>query len=445
MYIDNRLINFCLKHKMFPEQMKTTDGKNVVVSDPGLFNTKDGAQFFNAKVRIDNTLFIGNVMTFCEASSWSFREHDRKYDNVILVFCHDANAKVLNSKGEEIPVVEVVIPENVDRNSLTLLEAGGDTLCHQHIMEYSSQLMRHAWFAALGTEFLENELEHLQRYYKECGKDLNETFFYSVFRAFGFTTNRVETSMLARHIPLEAMNQCRDDLFQIEAIILGQAGLLEIKPEVQCAIPDKYFDKAMNEGYFSKLRNEYLYLHHKYDMHHSCSKLIWNPFGKGGLSYPHVVLSMLANWWYCWKMTAESALNIETVKEAMDLFNTHCTPYWETHNIFGAESKKCQKCLSDDKKAWLVVACLVPYLFFVGRLRSDEYLCDRAFDFMDQVKCFSTPETKHFKEFGLEPRDAGEALAMTYMKNKYCTAQCRLGDARLCLKCRFGYEFIKKH
>jgi hypothetical protein len=92
------------------------------------------------------------------------------------------------------------------------------------------------------------------------------------------------------------------------------------------------------------------------------------------------------------------------------------------------------------------MAALVPFMFFWGRLKHDEDLCDRAFDLMDQMKVFSTTETKHFKKYGLVPTDAGQALALTHMKNAYCCQQMKPdSDSRECLRCRFGFQFIKKH
>ena len=51
------------------------------------------------------------------------------------------------------------------------------------------------------------------------------------------------------------------NLLQIEAIFMGQAGLLELN-----TIPERYQKDALNDGYFAKLRNEYKYLAHKFTL-----------------------------------------------------------------------------------------------------------------------------------------------------------------------------------
>ncbi|MFW5512641.1 MAG: DUF2851 family protein, partial [Prevotella sp.] len=56
------LIHYCWQHKLFQlTQLTTTDGRSVEVIDPGLHNMHAGPDFFNAKVKIDHTLWVGNV------------------------------------------------------------------------------------------------------------------------------------------------------------------------------------------------------------------------------------------------------------------------------------------------------------------------------------------------------------------------------------------------
>ena len=80
-------------------------------------------------------------------------------------------------------------------------------------------------------------------------------------RNYGFGINGDVFEQWAQHIPLSAVAHHRDDLFQVEAVFMGQAGLLQME-----AIPEYYQKDALNEGYFAKLRNEYLYLAHKFSM-----------------------------------------------------------------------------------------------------------------------------------------------------------------------------------
>ena len=57
-----QLLHFVWKHRFFPlEGLKTTTGEVVEVVDPGLPNPHAGPDFFNAKLKIDGVLWVGNV------------------------------------------------------------------------------------------------------------------------------------------------------------------------------------------------------------------------------------------------------------------------------------------------------------------------------------------------------------------------------------------------
>lgn len=100
------LLHYVWKHKLFPlAPLTTTDGKSVEVVDVGLHNRHAGPDFFNAKVRIDGTLWVGNVEIHDKASDWFVHGHDRdaRYDNVVLHVVDIADVVVRTSQGATPP------------------------------------------------------------------------------------------------------------------------------------------------------------------------------------------------------------------------------------------------------------------------------------------------------------------------------------------------------
>ena len=58
-----QLLHYVWKHKIFPlSLLQTTSGRPVEVIDPGLPNMNAGPDFFNAKLKIDGTLWVGNAI-----------------------------------------------------------------------------------------------------------------------------------------------------------------------------------------------------------------------------------------------------------------------------------------------------------------------------------------------------------------------------------------------
>jgi len=84
----------------------------VEVIDPGLPNPDAGPDFFNAKIKIDGILWVGNVEIHVHASDWKRHHHhqDRAYDSVILHVASDIDAETFRTDGTPIPQMELHYP-----------------------------------------------------------------------------------------------------------------------------------------------------------------------------------------------------------------------------------------------------------------------------------------------------------------------------------------------
>lgn len=125
------------------------------------------------------------------------------------------------------------------------------------------------------------------------------------------------------------------------------------------------------------------------------------------------------------------------MKAARELFRTAVTPYWETHYMFGAESRKSEKRLSQSSLDLLLINTAVPMLFAYGRHRLVEEFCDRALGFLEQLRAENNHVVRMWKECGLTVENAGDSQALIQLKKEYC-------DKRECLRCRIGYQFLTK-
>ena len=79
---------------------------------------------------------------------------------------------------------------------------------------------------------------------------------------------------------------------------------------------------------------------------------------------------------------------------------------------------------------------MVPILFAYGRHKSDEKLCQRAFDFLDQLKAENNHIVRMWQDCGLNVENAGDSQALIQLKKMYC-------DRKDCLRCRIGYEYLR--
>ena len=428
-----QLLHYTWKHRLLPlTELTTTDGRRVEIIDPGLHNRNAGPDFFNAKVKIDGTLWVGNVEIHDRASDWyqHGHDHDPRYDNVVLHVCEVVDREVQNSVGHYLPQMSLSVPQHIRDNYDELQKTDQYPPCYKIIPDLT-RLTVHSWMAALQTERLERKTEDIRRRAELCGGSWEDAYFVTLARNYGFGINSDTFEQWAMNVPLKAVDHHRDDLFQIEAIFMGQAGLLEL-----ATVPKHYQQDALNDGYLAKLRNEYQYLAHKFSMK-SMDAACWNFLRLRPQNFPHIRLSQLANLYYQRKAGLSQLVECKTVDQLKTLLSTHVTPYWETHYTFGSLSAKNEKHLSSGSLNLLMINTAIPMLFAVGRHRQKEELCDRAFDLLEQLK----PENNHiirmWQQCGLPVQSAGDSQALIQLKREYC-------DKRDCLRCRFGYEYLKR-
>ena len=283
---------------------------------------------------------------------------------------------------------------------------------------------------ALQTERLEQKTEAIMERVKRCDGSWEAGYFVTLARNYGFGINGDAFEAWAYRVPLQAVAHHQDDLLQIEAIFLGQAGLLD-----PAAIAEHHRTEAIADSYFQRLRKEYLYLQHKFSFEPIDFQL-WKFLRLRPQNFPHIRIAQLANLFYQRRAGLSQLLDCHDVKAAGELLRSAVTPYWETHYTFGHAGEKQQKRLSAASLQLLLINTVVPILFAYGRHKSDEKLCQRAFDFLDQLKAENNHIVRMWQNCGLNVENAGDSQALIQLKKMYCYRKD-------CLRCRIGYEYLR--
>lgn len=426
------LLHYCWKHRLFPlGDMETTGHKTVEVIDPGLHNTNAGPDFFNAKVKIDGTVWVGNVEIHDKASDWFAHGHDRDahYDNVILHVAGVIDAQARTHSGQLPPQMQLSVPAAVSKQYRELLTIDRYPPCYA-IIPSLSRLTVHSWMSALQTERLEQKTAAIKARVADCNGDWEAAYFVTLARNYGFGINGEAFEAWARSVPLSNVAHHRDDLFQTEAIFMGQAGLLE--PE---AISSRHREEALRDPYFIRLSAEYAYLRHKFGLKPIDYRL-WRFLRLRPANFPHIRIAQLANLYYHRQAGLSSLVECETAEQMRQLLKSAVTPYWRTHYGFGTPSAKSEKSLSAASLNLLMINTAIPMLFAYGRHLLNEALCDRAFDFLEQLKAENNHIVRMWQDCGMPVENAGDSQALIQLKAQYC-------DRKDCLRCRIGYEYLK--
>jgi hypothetical protein len=245
--LKEEVLQYIWQHNLYNFRgIKTTEGENIQVLSTGQLNKNSGPDFFNAKVKLGNTLWAGNVEIHIKYSDWNKHghQHDKAYENVILHVVYKNDCK--NKKGNNIPIFELK-----NHISLSFLEKYQNLLKKQSWVACDALINRVTWLNRIAIERLELKTEAIKNTLDKNKGNWEKTFYQTVAKSFGLNINNEAFMLLTNSLELTLLAKHKNSIFQIEALIFGQAGLL---------------DKKYNNDYPTNLLKEYNFLKHKYKL-----------------------------------------------------------------------------------------------------------------------------------------------------------------------------------
>lgn len=418
-----QLLHYVWKHKIFPlKELKTTTGQQVEVIDTGLANTDAGPDFFNAKLKLDGVLWIGNIEIHERSSDWFKHGHhaDAGYNSVILHIASEIDTEISRSNGERIPQIQLICPEAVRTNYKELLETDSYPPCYR-IIPSLPPFTAHSWMTALQMERFEQKATLLNERLKRCQGNWEDAFFITLARNFGFGLNGDAFETWAHRLPFRAVDKHRNDLFQIEAIFFGQAGILE---------------DSDGDGYYLRLKKEYTYLQHKFGLIPMDASL-WRFLRLRPANFPHIRIAQLACLYHRAYGLLSRIMETETLQGVRDILKGGTSEYWLTHYTFGDSSPSRPKTLSNTSLDLLIINTVVTFLYAYGLHKGNRVLCARAGSFLEELKAENNYITRMWEQCGMKASNAADSQALIQLKKDYC-------DKKKCLYCRIGYEYLKR-
>ena len=403
-----RLLHYVWKHKILPlKPLVTENGQEVEVIDPGLHNHNQGPDFFNAKIRLGDTLWAGNIEVHLRSSDWYRHGHDSDpaYNSVILHVVGEMDGEVRTQSGKTVPQLQLDIPPSIRQSYEELCKTEDYPRCHR-IIPSVPQMKVHQWMDALLVERLKERSELVAERAERTGGDWERATFVTLSRSFGFGLNGDAFERWAMRVPLQAAGKHRDNLFQIEALFLGMAGLID---EVQAARSGK---EVM------LLQQEFAYLKHKFSLGESMQRSDWRFLRTRPQNFPFMRILQIAELYHSGKAQMSQLLGAKDVKEIQQCLTVKGTT---------AASRRL-----------LIINTVVPLLFAYGRHIGDEDICQRAILLLEELPAENNYILRQWEACGLKVSTAADSQALIQLKRQYC-------DRIDCLRCRFGYEFLKNN
>ena len=415
------ILHYIWKFRLFQKGLKTTTGQPVEVIDVGLPNTNEGPDFFNAKIKIGDKIWAGNVEIHKSSDQWVKHKHDvnKNYNSVILHIVEKANCEVYNESGQPVMQCEITYPEHILENYDFLIHSNTDIPCCNYIGSMPSFHIN-SWMNTLLIERLERKSKHIQELLERYNNSWEDVFYVILSRNFGFGLNSDSFERLALSLPLKYIRKQGDNLIQIEALLFGQSGMLD--------------NLKVNDDYYSLLQKEYAFLKNKYELN-PLESYVFKSLRTRPTAFPQIRIAQLAALLHSSHGLFSKITACDDVGRIRLMFHVNASEYWQTHYAFGVSSERKVKYLGDASLDIILINTVAPILFIYGRTIDSEIHCERALRFLEILKPERNSITKRFGKLKMPLNNAADSQAMIQLKREYC-------EPRKCLFCRVGHQLL---
>jgi hypothetical protein len=399
------------------------DGEELTVLKTGMLNSNAGPDFFNAKVKIGEIEWVGNVEIHIKSSEWFAHHHekDSAYDNVILHVVWDNDKPVIRN-GTSIPTLE--LKNRVDPSLLQeykrLINSSTSIACQKSFSQVDDLIKLSTLDKAL-MQRLETKANQVADLLKFNKNDWEETTYQLLARNFGFKVNAEPFFQLSKSLPYKIIQKQSSQL-QVEALIFGQAGMLETKTK---------------DEYISLLFKEYHLLEQKYSLtDFKLNPAQWRFLRLRPANFPTIRLAQFAVLLFKTKNIFSQLISIESYTSIQRIFVLPQSDYWETHYRFGKKSKGEVPELGEASIQNIVINTVAPLLVAYGKYKDEQSYVDRAVELLQQLSAEENKITKEWNALGLKVKNAFDSQAVIELYNNFC-------QKRQCLNCSIGISILK--
>ena len=403
-------------------ELSTINGDPLQIIHQGNFNHNQGADFSDAKIKIGNTIWAGNIELHIKSSDWNLHNHteDKNYSNIILhvVWHHDKEIKDI--AGNVLPALELQnrVSKLLLKKYEELMKASSFIACENNIHVINDFTLL-AWKQRLLAERLEAKSAIIFSFLKQNNFHWEETFWWLLAKNFGIQVNSEAFEKIAKSIPVQLLAKHKNQIHQLEALLFGQAGLL---------------DKDLKEDYPKMLQKEYLFYKKKYKLQQPQIQLFFLRMRPA--NFPTIRLAQLA------MLIRQSTYLFSKVKESdslsdiKKLLEITANDYWHYHYVFDEASAYKKKKLGGQMINNILINTIVPVVFAYGLYHNDQQYKDKAIAWLEEIASEKNSITKGFEALKFSNKNSFDSQAYIQLKNEYC-------NHKRCLECAIGNSLLK--
>jgi hypothetical protein len=419
--IKEDFLHFIWKYKLYDPEYFFYRNNRIEVVETGQHNLSSGPDFFNSKIRIGDTLWVGNVELHVKASDWYKHKHetDPVYDNIILHVVYDPDIAVYRKNGEEIPFVRLAFHPKLLKQYENLLNEKENKPCYPFFAKIDRVYYRD-WIGKLGIGRLERRVDEILDSLKLNHYDWNETLYIYLAAAMGANQNREPFKILARSVPLRFIYKHRDNPLILNAAFFGQAGFLD--------------ETLSDDYYYTSLQKEYQSLK-KYLPEPLPGKYVWKLMRIRPAAFPVVRIPQLIALVKNSFPLIERIIQMAKVNEISSLFSESIKNYWTDHFLYGQPERRPEYLPSPETFRTWILNAIIPVLFTYGKIRNNENFTEYAVDLLEQLPPENNEILKKWNKFGICAENAFDSQSLIELKSRYC-------DLGRCTECMTGQKYL---
>ena len=418
-------LHYLWKFKKFDSlNLRTFNGEEITIVNVGQYLELAGPDFFNAQIVIGKQKWAGNVEIHLKSSDWYVHHHERDeaYENVILHVVWEHDTEIFRSNNTEIPVLELkaYIDAATIANYQYLMVPKSWIYCEKQLRDIKEFTLKN-WQERLFFERLERKSNPIFELLKLTNNDWESVLFCILAKNFGLNTNGEIFFKIAQTISFSTIRKESFEVENLEALLLGIAGLLDAEKE---------------DNYFKDLKFRYFYLLHKYQI----EKKVFEPvqfFKHRPDNFPTIRLSQLANLYHVQQNLFSVISTVNSVKSSYEVFNVSASEYWQNHYQFDKESPKKKKKLSKSFIDLVIINTIIPLQFAYAKSQGKE-ISEDLIQLINGVAPEKNTIIDKFGSFGIKAENAFETQSLLQLKNEYC-------NKSRCLECALGMELLKSN
>lgn len=412
------------KYQLFNRnQLRTSNGSSIEIIHQGFLQHHSGPDFSAARIIIDGMLWVGNVEIHVNAKEWNQHRHfaDPAYDNVILhVVFNDDHEVCKTHAGRVLPCLEIakLIPLDIIDRYERLANDYRVFPCAKYWNVIPKSEIND-WLVQLALQRIEEKLEPIKLRLNDTKFHWEQVCFELIAKQLGFHVNAEPMLRLARSLPIEIIQKNADQPRLIEALLFGQAGML---------------NRKFIDDYPNQLKQDYLFLKKKYQLH-EIDQSTWKFARLRPLNFPTIRIAQLAAILSHQTNFFKTCLLMDDTNSLINTFKKNLNEYWLNHYVFDKESKPSIKTLGQDSIENVLMNTIVLLWFSYGQHKNESTYVSKAIAYLEKASAENNVYTNMFKELDVKLINALQTQGIRFLWEKYC-------DEKKCLNCSIGIKSL---